>query len=50
MSNLLPMEQAHAAWIGGSILSICGTFQQMWLSREQYTELGAAALLKRAAH
>lgn len=36
----LPIERHHAAWIGGSILSICGSFQQMWFSRSEYEEFG----------
>ena len=36
----LPNEKQHAAWIGGSILSICGSFQQMWISKQEYQEYG----------
>ena len=31
----------HAAWMGGSILSSLGSFQQMWMSRQEYQEHGA---------
>ena len=37
----LPVERQHAAWIGGSILGICGSFQQLWLTRSEYEEIGA---------
>ena len=28
------------AWIGGSILSSLSTFQQMWISKQEYDEAG----------
>jgi actin-related protein len=37
----LAAEKSHAAWIGGSILGICGSFQQLWLTKADYEELGA---------
>eukprot|EP00605_Chrysophyceae_sp_TOSAG23-4_P002666 GSChrysophyteH1.ASY1.ANO1.2942.1 assembled CDS len=33
-------ERLNAAWIGGSILAICGSFQQMWISKEEWLEYG----------
>lgn len=30
-----------SAWVGGSILSSLGSFQQMWMSRQEYQEHGA---------
>jgi len=47
INPLLPMERHHAAWIGGSILSICGTFQQMWVSKHEYNEYGPQLLTHR---
>ena len=38
-------ERQHAAWIGGSILSICGSFQQNWISNLEYAEYGSNILL-----
>lgn len=29
-----------APWIGGSILASLGTFQQMWISKQEYEEGG----------
>lgn len=43
----LPVERHHAAWIGGSILGICGSFQQLWLTRQEYDELGATRAVLR---
>lgn len=33
-------ERRFGAWIGGSILASLGTFQQMWVSRQEYEEVG----------
>jgi len=35
-----PPERKYSVWIGGSILSSLSTFQQMWVSREEYNESG----------
>lgn len=43
-------ERLNAAWIGGSILGICGTFQQRWLSRAEYEEQGALRAAERFDH
>ncbi|CAM9102360.1 unnamed protein product [Phaeothamnion confervicola] len=40
---LAPQERRFAAWVGGSILATLGTFQQLWLSRAEYNELGPDA-------
>ena len=33
-------ERRFASWIGGSILASLGTFQQMWISKQEYEEGG----------
>ncbi|XP_064477175.1 actin-like protein 6A [Ornithodoros turicata] len=33
-------ERRFGAWIGGSILASLGTFQQMWISKQEYEEGG----------
>ncbi|CAG2118019.1 unnamed protein product [Medioppia subpectinata] len=35
-------ERRYGAWIGGSILASLGTFQQMWISKQEYEEGGKA--------
>ncbi|KAJ3024929.1 UNVERIFIED_CONTAM: Brahma associated protein 55kD [Siphonaria sp. JEL0065] len=35
-------ERKYASWIGGSILASTGNFQQMWISKAEYEEKGAA--------
>merc|ERR1719356_1638129 len=33
-------ERKYSVWIGGSILSSLSTFQQMWISKQEYDESG----------
>eukprot|EP00548_Thalassiothrix_antarctica_P016242 CAMPEP_0194195276 /NCGR_PEP_ID=MMETSP0154-20130528/76047_1 /TAXON_ID=1049557 /ORGANISM="Thalassiothrix antarctica, Strain L6-D1" /LENGTH=538 /DNA_ID=CAMNT_0038919791 /DNA_START=41 /DNA_END=1657 /DNA_ORIENTATION=- len=40
-------ERHHAAWIGASILTSLGSFQQLWLSKKEYEEYGAALAVQR---
>jgi len=35
-----PPERKFSVWNGGSILSSLSTFQQMWISKEEYDEAG----------
>ncbi len=44
------VEKHHAAWIGGSILSICGSFQQLWISKQEYDEHGPSVYRKKGQH
>ena len=37
-----PPERKYTVWIGGSILSSMSTFQQMWISKNEYDESGAS--------
>jgi actin-related protein len=37
---IAPPERKYSVWIGGSILSSLSTFQQMWISKEEYDEAG----------
>lgn len=37
-----PPERQYSVWIGGSILSSLSTFQQMWVSKTEYEEMGPA--------
>jgi actin-related protein len=31
-----PPERKYSVWIGGSILASLSTFQQMWISKQEY--------------
>ena len=35
-----PQERRYGSWIGGSILASLGSFQQMWISKQEYEEGG----------
>merc|ERR1719394_1565348 len=37
-----PSERKYSVWIGGSILASLSTFQQMWISKQEYDECGPA--------
>lgn len=39
---IAPVERKYSTWIGGSILSSLPTFQQMWISKQEYDESGPA--------
>jgi len=39
-----PGDRKHSVWLGGSILSSLGTFQQLWISASEYQEYGAAVV------
>jgi actin-related protein 4 len=38
-------ERMNQAWIGGSVLASLGTFHQMWVTREEWDEVGADRIL-----
>lgn len=35
-----PPERKYSVWIGGSILASLSTFQQLWISKQEYDESG----------
>ena len=39
-----PREREFAAWIGASVLASLGTFQQMWVSKAEYNEVGPSCV------
>ncbi|KAK7543580.1 actin-like protein-like protein 6A [Phyllosticta citricarpa] len=41
------VERKYASWIGGSILGSLGSFHQLWVSKKEYDEHGAAIVEKR---
>ena len=42
-------EHRQGVWVGGSILASLGSFQQRWLSKAQYDELGPARAARKFA-
>eukprot|EP01105_Mastigella_eilhardi_P023908 TRINITY_DN6113_c0_g1_i1.p1 TRINITY_DN6113_c0_g1~~TRINITY_DN6113_c0_g1_i1.p1 ORF type:complete len:1182 (-),score=308.16 TRINITY_DN6113_c0_g1_i1:54-3599(-) len=41
---IAPPERKYSSWIGGSILASLSTFQQLWISKEEYDETGPAVV------
>merc|ERR1712061_732303 len=37
---IAPPERKYSVWIGGSTLASLSTFQQMWISKQEYDECG----------
>ena len=37
---MAPSERKYSAWLGGSNLASLSTFQQMWISKQEYDEYG----------
>ena len=40
LTNLTLNICRYSVWIGGSILASLSTFQQMWISKQEYDESG----------
>eukprot|EP01124_Arcella_intermedia_P029569 TRINITY_DN6290_c0_g4_i3.p1 TRINITY_DN6290_c0_g4~~TRINITY_DN6290_c0_g4_i3.p1 ORF type:complete len:290 (-),score=86.99 TRINITY_DN6290_c0_g4_i3:17-886(-) len=43
---IAPKERKYAVWIGGSVLASLSSFQQMWVSKEEYDESGPGIIRK----
>lgn len=39
-----PAERKYSVWIGGSILASLSTFQQMWVTSQEYDEYGPSII------
>jgi len=37
---IAPPERKYSVWIGGSILSSLSTFEEMWITKDEYNESG----------
>jgi len=37
---IAPPERKYSVWIGGSILASLSTFQEMWITKDEYDESG----------
>ncbi len=38
---IAPPERKYSAWIGGSLLCSRSGFEQMWISKKEYEEVGS---------
>ena len=43
----VPPEGKYSVWLGGSILASLSTFQQMWISKQEYDEYGPSIVHKK---
>jgi len=41
---IAPAERKYSVWIGGSILASLSTFQQMWVTKDEYSEYGPSVV------
>mmetsp|Transcript_35297 Transcript_35297/g.140254 ORF Transcript_35297/g.140254 Transcript_35297/m.140254 type:complete len:374 (-) Transcript_35297:1088-2209(-) len=44
IKTIAPPERQYSVWIGGSILASLSTFQQMWVSKSEYDEMGPSVV------
>ena len=44
---IAPPERKYSIWIGGSILASLSTFEQMWISKQEYDEAGPSIVHKK---
>lgn len=47
ISQSSTQERIYSSWVGGSIYASLGSFQQLWVSKEEYKEAGGTILEKR---
>lgn len=45
---IAPPERKYSVWIGGSILSSLSTFEEMWISKNEYDESGPGIVHRKA--
>jgi len=43
-------ERLFSTFIGGSILASLGSFQQLWISKQEFAEFGENIILSRCNH
>jgi len=42
-----PPERKYSVWIGGSILASLTSFQNMWVTKQEYLEMGPSIIHKK---
>lgn len=47
LASRTSVERSCASWIGGSIVTSLGSFQQLWLSKKEYEEYGPGLAIQR---
>ena len=46
---IAPPDRKYSAWIGGSILASLSTFQEMWISKQEYDESGPSIVHRKCS-
>ena len=46
---IAPPERKYSVWIGGSIMASLSTFQQMWISKQEYDESGPSIVHRKCS-
>ena len=46
---IAPPERKYSAWIGGSILASISTFQEKWISKQEYSEFGPSIVHRKCS-
>ena len=41
---ILPLDQKYSVWVGGSILASLPSFKTMWITKEEYEEVGPSII------
>ena len=44
---IAPAERKYSVWMGGSIIASLATFQQMWITKQEYDESGPSIVHKK---
>lgn len=47
---ICPPERKYSVWVGGSLLSSLSSFQDMWIVKEEYEEIGPSIVHKKCAN
>merc|ERR1712083_987166 len=47
--GIAPPERKYSVWIGGSILASLSTFQQMWITKQEYDECGPSIVHRKSS-
>ena len=43
---IAPEEREYSEWVGGSILTSLSTFEEMWITKDEYDDTGLALFLE----
>lgn len=40
-------EKEHAAWVGGSVMTSLGAFDELWIDRFEYADSGSLQMIQK---